>query len=63
MAKTNAKEIATLLEMEQKIEAELLVKKNKNLAKNLRRLLSIKRKLVLLNYSKSHADPQLHEPE
>ncbi len=63
MAKTDAQEIAKLLEMERKIEADLLIKKNKNLAKNLRRLLSIKRKLVLLNYSKSHGDPQSHERE
>lgn len=58
MARTNAEEIAKLLSLEQEIETKLLIKKNKNLAKNLRRLLSIKQKLVLLNYSKSHDAPQ-----
>lgn len=63
MSKTTANKIAKLLSQEKQIEENLLIKKNKNLPKSLRRLISIKRKLALLSLVKSLDDPQVHEQE
>lgn len=57
MKNKHADKIAKLLAAQQELEDSLVIKKNKNLAKNLRRLLSIKRKLVIINNSKSLDDP------
>lgn len=57
MKNKHADKIAKLLAAQQALEDSLVIKKNKNLAKNLRRLLSIKRKLVIINNSKSLDDP------
>ncbi len=51
MHKTKAEKITALINEATKIENELLIRKNKNLHKNLCRLIAIKRKLVSLNYS------------
>ncbi len=59
----NAEKIAKLLSKKKQAEESLLIKNNKNLPKYLRRLLSIKRKLIILNYTKFHDVPQAHEQE
>jgi len=59
----NAQKIAKLLTKKKQTEESLLIKKNKNLPKFLRRLLSIKRKLIILNYTKFPDGPQSREQE
>lgn len=59
----NAEKIAKLLAKKKQAEESLLIKKNKNLPKYLRRLLSIKRKLITLNYTKFPDGPQSHAQE
>ncbi len=58
MPKNSAEKVAKLLAKEKQCERILLVKKNKNLHKSLRRLLSAKRKLALINFTKSPDGPQ-----
>lgn len=56
MSTHNTQKIAQLLQKEKAIENELLIKKNKNLARSLRRLLSTKRELAALSEAKSLYD-------
>lgn len=56
MSARNTQKIAQLLQKEKAIENELLIKKNKNLARSLRRLLSTKRELAALSEAKSLYD-------